>query len=221
MPRRALCHTNGQAFHVLNRSAKRSRLFFTDSDYLLFEVTLVQALDRFPVRLLAYCVMPNHWHLVLWPVKDELPRFMHWLTLTHAQRWHRTHHSEGTGHVYQSRYKAIPIQQDRHLLTVLRYVERNPLRAGLVSHAESWRWGSFWRRGENRTDLPLAEWPFPQPYDWHHVVNGTEEPADVELIRSATQHNRPLGDASWIAANASRLGVRRQPGRPRKNPDRV
>src|SRR5918993_1616120 len=136
MPRRSLHSAGGVIFHVLNRSARRQQLFFSSADYRAFESVLVEALDKVSIRLLAYALMPNHWHLVLWPVHDELPRFMHWLTLTHAKRWHAAHQSTSTGHVYQNRYHAVPVQSDAHLVTVLRYVERNALRAGLVRRAE-------------------------------------------------------------------------------------
>lgn len=221
MPRRALQEAGGYIFHVLNRSARRSRLFANDSDYVCFESTLGQALMRHPTRLLGYCVMPNHWHLVVWPIHDELPRFMHWLTLVHAQRWHQAKESRGMGHVYQSRYKAIAVQGDRHLFTVLRYVERNPVRAGLVDRAEFWRWGSLWRRCNNFTGVPLEEWPFPVPTNWSDVVNTPELEPELTAVRQAAEHNRPFGDEAWRSETASVLGLPRAPGRPRTKPDRV
>jgi putative transposase len=81
--------------------------------------------------------MPNHWHLVLWPrKKGELSEFMRWLTVTHTQRWHASHRTSGTGPLYQGRFKSFPIEDDDHLLAVVRYVERNALRAKLVARAE-------------------------------------------------------------------------------------
>src|SRR6266850_1096513 len=98
------------------------------------------------MRVLAYCVMPNHWHLVLWPRADgDFSHYVGWLTLTHTQRWHAYQHTVGTGHLYQGRFKSFPVQTDEHVLTVCRYVERNPVRAGLVPQAEHWRWGSLWQ----------------------------------------------------------------------------
>ncbi len=138
MPRIARNAPGGLVYHVLNRANGRLRLFKKDGDYLAFEQVLLLAHRRAPIRILDYCLMPNHWHLVLWPRRDgELTLFMRWLTLTHAQRWKHAHNAVGHGHLYQGRFKSFPIQQDEHLLTVLRYVERNPLRAKLARRRRS------------------------------------------------------------------------------------
>ena len=171
MPRRALHDSNGLVFHVLNRSARRVRIFRQPADYQAFEKLLVEGIRRSPVGLLGYILMPNHWHLVLRPGAAPLPRFMHWLTLTHTKRWHTAHGSAGYGAVYQGRYHALPVVGDAHLLSVVRYVERNALQAGLVRRAEHWRWGSLWHRVNGSDKVPLAEWSVPMPDDWVEVVN--------------------------------------------------
>jgi len=143
MPRRPRVQTAGYLYHVLNRGAGRQTLFVTDADYDAFERVLEQTADRgLGVAILAYGVMPNHCHPVLRPEQDDsLSEFMRLLTVTHAQRWHAHRHSAGTGPVYQGRFKSFPIQEDRHAAMVLRYAERNPLRANLVNV----RLGSEWR----------------------------------------------------------------------------
>ena len=124
-------------YHVLNRANARMTLFDDDGDYAAFERVLGQACEHGHMRLLAYCVMPNHWHLVVWPRHDgDLSRFMNWLTLTHTQRWHQHRHTVGEGHVYQGRFKSFPVETSEYLLTVCRYVERNPVQAGLVERAD-------------------------------------------------------------------------------------
>src|SRR5437660_7839987 len=130
----------GFVYHVLNRANARLPLFRKDGDYEAFERVLAEAQVQVPMRLLSYCVLPNHWHLVLWPEADgALSRFVGWLTLTHTQRWHAHYHNAGTGHLYQGRFKSFPVQADEHFLTLCRYVERNAVRAGLVQSAWSWR----------------------------------------------------------------------------------
>src|SRR5690348_16103632 len=109
----------GFVYHVLNRANARLPLFHKDSDYAAFERILAEAKARVPMRVLAWCVMPNHWHLVLWPEADGcLSRFVGWLSLTHAQRWHTHYGNSGTGHIYQGRFKSFPIQEDNHFLAV-------------------------------------------------------------------------------------------------------
>ena len=100
----------GYVYHVLNRSNGRAPIFLKNGDYEAFLRIAAQALDHVPgMRLLSYCLMPNHWHLVLWPRADgELSDFVHWLTLTHTQRWHAHYRDVGTGHLYQGRYKKAP-----------------------------------------------------------------------------------------------------------------
>lgn len=135
-PRRAA--DGGLIYHVLNRANARLMVFEKEKDYAAWEQVLGEAAARSGTRLLAYCVMPNHWHLVVWPHKDgELSAFTGWLTLTHTQRWHAHRGSRGTGHLYQGRFKSFPVQDDEHFFTVCRYVERNALRANLVARAEA------------------------------------------------------------------------------------
>ena len=141
----------GFVYHVLNRSNARLPLLRKDGDYAAFERVLAEARAEVPVPVLAYCLMPNHWHLVLWPQHDDyLSRFVGWLTLTHTQRWHAHYHNSGTGHVYQGRFKAIPVREDEHFLRVCRYVERTAWRAGLVERAQDWPWCSLGRRARGR-----------------------------------------------------------------------
>ena len=127
-------------YHVLNRANARVRIFDNDKDYQLFKEILVEAKEKCNMRLLAYCIMPNHWHIVVNPKKDgDLSKFMNWLTLTHTQRWHVSKKTTGQGHLYQGRYKSFLCQNDNHFLVLVRYVERNALRANLVSSAEEWK----------------------------------------------------------------------------------
>ena len=184
MPRRLRCNTGGYVYHVLNRAVGRSTLFHKDGDYAAFEKVLRQAKDWQPIRLLGYCLMPNHWHLLLWPAHDgDLSEFMRWLTVTHTQRYHAHYHTSGEGPLYQGRFKSFPIQEDEHFLTVLRYVERNPLRAGLVQQAEDWRWSSLWQRRQRGPQPLIEEGPVPLPRSWRAHVNAVQTEAELEALR--------------------------------------
>src|SRR5205807_70656 len=207
-PRRPRGAANDCVYHVLNRAVRRAVLFETPRDYAAFEHVLLQTARRVPVRVLAYCAMRTHWHLVLWPhTSGQLPRFMHWLTCTHAQRWHAVHQTAGTGAVYQGRYKAIPVEMDAHVLRVCRYVERNALRAGLVERAEDWRWSSLWRRHNFCNPGFLHDWPIPCPDNWLEHVNEAQSDAELEAMRWAVRRNAPFGSDAWRAEEAQLLGL--------------
>jgi putative transposase len=225
MGRALRADAGGLVYHVLNRANARLPLFEKDGDYEAFERVLAEAQQEYGTRVLAYCVMPNHWHLMLWPQRDrELSRFTGWLTLTHTQRWHAHRHSAGSGHLYQGRFKSFPIEADDHLLTVLRYVERNPLRAGLVRRAEDWRWSSLWRRecGTEAARALLADGPVPRPRRWAAWVNEALTAGELEAVRRCVARGQPYGSPAWVERTVATYGLQpamRARGRPRKHPN--
>jgi len=226
MPRTNRIAPGGWVFHVLNRGNARAVIFEDEPDYRAFEAVVSETAERFRMRLLAYCLMPNHWHMVLWPREDgDLGRFMQRLTTTHVRRWHRHRESTGHGHLYQGTYKSFPVQQDEHFLRLCRYVERNPLRAGLVERAEAWRWCSLAVRrmtpaqAQQQEAPPLTDWPVDSPRNWLSVVNQVEPDEELQGLRRAIQRGRPFGTLTWEKQAASRLGLQstlRPRGRPRK-----
>lgn len=223
MPRALRTSKGGLVYHVLNRGNGRSLIFRGSGDYDAFERVLTEGCRRVAMRLLSYCVMPNHWHLVLWPRKDDdLSSCLAWLTMTHAQRWHAHRRTVGSGHLYQGRFKSFVIQADPHFLTVCRYVERNALRAGLVERADDWRWSSLWRRerGDARAKALLSPWPIDPPANWLRTVNRPQTEKQVAAIRLCIGRNRPYGDPQWLERIVPRLGLEstfRPRGRPQKN----
>lgn len=166
--------------------------------------------------------MPNHWHFVVAPADDaQVSEFFRRLTLTHTMRWHAAHRTGGTGHLYQGRFKAFPVQDDDHLWTVLRYVERNPVRAGLAASCAEWRWGSAWDRGRPEGERPWLAEPVGtrRPRDWERWVDEPQTDAEVEAVRRCVAKGRPFGDGEWVSSAAARLRLEstlRPRGRPRK-----
>ena len=221
MPRRPRLATGGLAYHVLNRRVGREPLFQTPTDYNAFETILEEAFENTRIRIAAYCLMPNHWHLLLWPREDgELSEILRWITVTHTQRWHSFHDTAGMGPVYQGRFKSFPVQSDEHFLMVARYVERNPLRARLVRKAEQWRWSSLWRRGQGDVKLRkfLSAWPVERSRNWVGWVNKSETVSELEDLRISVQRGRPFGDPRWQVRIAKRLDLEstlRPRGRPK------
>jgi putative transposase len=218
-------HTPGDMiFHVLNRGNAREDIFSKEDDYAAFEKVLLETQEQVFVRILGYCLMPNHWHLVLWPLHDgDLGRFMQRLTTTHVRRWHLQHQSVGTGHLYQGTYKSFPIEADDHLYTMLRYVERNSVRPTLVERAEMWQWSSLWRSlhpSENRDKPVLCPWPIPRPSNWLARVNRALTKKEREAVLTSVVRGRPFGSETWQDSTATQLGLQstfRSRGRPRKS----
>ena len=220
MPRRARNTPAGLVYYVLNRGVGRRTLFRKEEDYAAFERVMAEAHHRVPIRILAYCLMPNHWHFVLWPrAEGEMSEFMKWLTHTHTQRWHAHYHTSGTGHLYQDRFKSFAVQKDLHLLLVLRYVERNALRANMVARAEQWTWSSIWRRQNEQGVAMLSDWPVQRPPDWVEFVNEPQTQDELEALRRSVNRGCPFGQDSWQKTMVKQLGLEytlRSRGRPRK-----
>lgn len=205
------------------------QLFEDEGDYLAFVRVLGVGLQRYPqARLMSFCLMPNHWHLVFWPRRGAdsvLSELMRWVGTTHVRRWHAHRHTSGAGPIYQGRFKSFPIQEDEHLLAVQRYVERNALRADLVERAEDWRWGSLWLRRQSSGLEPeeqalqglLDVGPVPRPRNWLSVVNRPQNQAELDALRLSVARGRPYGASTWSGRTADRLGISlRGPGRPKK-----
>jgi putative transposase len=222
MPRSARVAPGGMLFHVLNRGVGRMRLFSKEKDYEAFEALLEQTRESRPMRICAYCLMPNHWHMVLWPERDgDLAAFMQQLTTTHVRRWQLHRARVGYGHVYQSRYKSFPVEMDDYFYQLVRYVERNALRAGFVERAEVWQWSSLWRRfsGTPEQKQLLCDWPLTLPRNWRQFVNQSQSEAELDAIRRCVARGRPYGDEDWVRQTAAQLGLEstlRAPHRPRK-----
>ncbi len=173
MPRTARSIEAGMIYHVLNRRNGRLRLFHKEGDYDAFEEVLTEGLKRYPVALLTYCLMPNHWHLVVRSRSDvALGRMMGWIGVTHVRRHHEHYHRRGTGHLYQGRFKKFPVAEDVYFLTLCRYVEANAVRAKLVESAQQWRWCGPWRRAHPSNDFVLSPWPVNRPRNWTTLVDG-------------------------------------------------
>lgn len=210
-------------FHVLNRGVGRQRLFDKPADYVAFEELVEETLDKVAMRVCAYCLMPNHWHFVLWPEHDgDLAAFMQRLTVTHVTRWQKHRRRVGEGHVYQGRFKSFPVQTDEYFYQVVRYAERNALRANLVERAEDWQWSSLCRREHGTPDDRrwLSTWPLSRPREWLKYVNEPQTEAELDALRRSVTRGQPFGSPQWTAATAKHLGLEstiRTRGRPKKS----
>lgn len=219
MPRTARASLGGICCHAMNRGNGGATVFHKDADYRAFLRLIRQAGERVKMRVLGYCLMPNHFHVVLWPIEDgDLGRWMQWLLTSHVRRYHK--HYGTSGHVWQGRFKAFPSQDGVHLLTVLRYAERNPVRANLVTGAEEWPWSSFRQRVGLEGPVPLERGPVPIPDDWPEWVQRPMSDKELDAMRRSVNRGTPWGDDEWVRQAAKRMGLEaslRSRGRPRKS----
>ena len=225
MPRAPRADEAGGLYHTLNRGNLRATIFHKAADYEAFERILQEALELHDVELYSYLLMPNHYHLILRPAIDgEMGRFMGWIGGTHTMRYHAHYQTSGMGHVYQQRYKSFPIQDDDHFFLVCRYVERNALRAKMVSRAEDWQWSSLWRWLQKPAPQPrlLSTWPLARLPYWKRRVNTPLTDKELKAVRRSAHRGRPLGCDNWVEATARRLGLEstiRPRGRPKVRKD--
>ena len=147
-------------------------IFHKPGDYEAFVGVVREACAKFGMRLIAFCVMPNHWHLVLWPAVDvSLSAFMQWLTSTHVRRYHAHYDMVGAGHLYQDRYRNEVCSDERRVLATIRYVEANPVAAKLVQRAVDWRWSSLPMRTLEAEEGFLTTCPIELPKNWPEYVD--------------------------------------------------
>ena len=222
MPRQARVSVGGIIYHIVNRANGRVQIFNNTTDYKHFEDLMQEAKDLTGMRILAYCIMPNHFHLVLYPVSDtDLGAFMGWLTSTHVRQYRTRTKTIGYGHLYQDRYKSFPVQSNSYATAVIRYVEQNPLRAQLVERAEDWQWSSLWRREKG---IPahrklLDDLPIELPQDYLRFVNEVPDAESLETLRHCVNKGTPFGAVEWVEDAIERYGLThtlRGSGRPRQ-----
>jgi putative transposase len=221
MPRYARKVADDSVYHVLNRGNERMRIFQKQGDFEAFVKLLEEGRKRIGMRILGYCLMDNHWHLVLWPRRGtELAKFVGWVASTHVRRWREHRGSGGQGHLYQGRYKSFLVQRDEDFLTLMRYVESNPLRAKMVRRAEDWPWTSLGgAAGSGGVKVELEEWPVERPRNWAAIVNEPMAEEEVERLRVSVRRERPFGGVKWVRRMVAKLGLEwtvRDPWRPKK-----
>ena len=212
MPRIPRGLFDGGIFHILSRANDRRQLFFNAFDYAAFIGTFLEALTQYAVLPFAFCVMPNHFHLVAQvPSVEVMGDFMQWWLVKHARQYHAV---KGTiGHLWASRYKSFPVQDNAYLNTVLRYVLLNPVRAHLVPDAAAWPWSSLHYRDY------LAPLPPSVAADWESTISDGLRPEELLKIQECIRLGRPFGEANWVTEVTRRAGIR-VPG-PRGRPRRV
>jgi putative transposase len=219
MPRIARGHSDGQIYHVLNRGNGRQEVFHKDGDFKAFIELLAKVQESYGVSILAYCLMTNHFHLLLQPSKaEDLSKGIQWLMTSHVRRYHR--HYGTSGHVWQGRYKSFIVQDDDHVMTVARYIEGNPVRAAMAASAMDWEWSSHSERAGVTDRKILAEFPFALPTNWTEYVDIALTSSEIERLRRSINRQAPYGSDIWMYKACKTFGLEstiRRIGRPAKD----
>lgn len=205
MPRITRGESVGGIYHVINRGNMRMQVFDDAEDYAYFLKLLQDGLKREAVELHAYCLMPNHFHLLLVPlVEGSLSRLMQWVMTSHVRYYHRK--NKTSGHIWQGRYKSFMVQKESYYLSLLRYIEANALRAKLVDEAEAWKYGSLWERMSKERQL-LDESLIALPTDWALHVNTPLHEKELTIVRNSVNRQSPLGELEWMEKTAEIFGL--------------
>jgi len=222
MPRKIRGSTGGICCHVLNRGNGCAEVFHGPGDYQEFVNLLPLACERVNMRLLGWCLMPNHFHLLVRPYADgDLARWMQWLMTSHVRRHHKRYGT--SGHIWGGRFKSFPLQRRRPtsaergegvietadpFWTVLRYIERNALRANLVEHAEDWPWSSlrWWAFPSEAPQWAKADCP-QRPAQWLEMVNKPQTKEELDAVRCSVIRGRPFGTQGWVQRTAKAFGL--------------
>ena len=222
MPRTSRVDIGGEYYHVINRANGRFQIFNNKEDYQLFEKLLEEMKELFSVEVLAYVVMPNHWHLLIRTKQDkDLSSFMSRLTNAHTRKVHALTKTNGSGHLYQGRYKSFLVEGDIYLRTLIKYIERNPVRAKLVKSCENWQWSSAYRSlcGTTKEKKLIDTAPAELPEDYSRWINLPQTEQEVESIRNSVNKGKPYGGEGWVEKMITKYSLQsslKGSGRPKK-----
>jgi putative transposase len=214
MPRASRIVVPGVPHHITQRGNRQMPIFFSDNDRQAYIETLTKASAAQDIKCLAWCLMDNHVHLILQPPTADALRAA--LASAHTKYAQRVNLRQGlSGHLFQGRFGSYAMD-DAHLMVAVRYVENNPVKAGLVAKAEDWRWSSARAHvlGEDDGLTNIAEIGR-HVTNWRaYLVDGVEAADRDEIVEAAMRSGRPLGNQAWAAQFSS-------PGKPRGRPTKI
>ena len=211
-----------EIYHIINRANARQQIFATRQDYRAALIALQETLEKVPIDIFSYTLMPNHWHFSVRPIQDgDMGKFFGKFTQKVTQRWHASHQTTGSGHLFQSRFKSFLVGRESYLLQLMKYIDTNALRAHLVSRAEDWPWGSLYIRTKypQLANKLLAPWPMDTPNDYLNDVNQPLSETHLRAIRHSVEKGKPYGDSDWVNNTIKKYGLKhtaRKSGRPKK-----
>jgi putative transposase len=188
MPRTARKLVDRAYYHIINRGNNKQTIFRTRLDYLVFIGLLKEAKIRYPLTVFGYCLMPNHFHLIIY-ARDagHVRAFIHWILTCFAHYYHAKYNT--SGHLWQGRFKNLLIEREEYLIIALRYIENNPVRAGMVRSSRDWEWSSIQQHSQRSYDALVDPPPFTVPGDWLNLVNMPLTPKEFETIKKRNKRD--------------------------------
>jgi putative transposase len=217
MPRRNRCLLPEVPCHVTQRGVDRREVFSSDQDRTTYLRLVQENLSDAGVRILGYCLMSNHVHLVAVPAREESLSILFRRVHGRYAQYYNARFGR-SGHLWQNRFFACMLGSS-HLWSALAYVERNPVRAGMVEHAADYPWSSAKAHLECADSSGLLDmewWGHEAPRNWSNMLTN-QEAEMVSNIRSCTYAGRPFGEESFVTEMAERFGRFWNRGRPRKD----
>jgi len=227
MPRLPRPISDGFVYHAINRGNNRGPVFLDADDHKSFLEALDRTRQRYPFRLYGYCLMSNHFHLLLKPGEGQsISRILQSVSVAHTWRYHKRHSS--SGHVWQGRFKSPVIQDGAHMITVLKYIEANPLRARIVDDLSAYPWSSYPAHAYGRPDPLLDRLPeyeslghtaSERQIQWRRRLESLQSESELAALRDSVKSGKPIGDPDWVRSHAHSLGIELNPrprGRPKK-----
>ena len=218
MPRIARGLADNQIYHIINRGNRRESVYHDKYDYERFLKLLFDSKEKYNIKIYAYCLMPNHFHLVIYTKYSEsLSKAMHWISSSYVRYYNKRY--KISGHLWQGRYKSFIVQKESYLLTLLKYVEVNPKRAKIVKRCEDYKYSSAYNRINNIEDELINTPPIDLPVNWDKYINEEESKIDIDYIRNSIERQSPLGEELWQVNIAKKYGLEstlNSRGRPKK-----
>jgi len=208
---------DGFIYHVINRGNGGQTVFHENKDYQAF-VDIVKKAKRV---LELNCWLLSHagsFHIIVLPARaEQLSKWMQWIMTSYVRRYHRDYGTNG--HLWQGRFKSFIVQQDEHLIRLMRYVEGNPVRAGVVNTSKEWYWSSHRETLGKRLRTVIDEIPIELPKAWESCVHTMLTENELKRIRESVNRQSPYGTTIWVTTLCRELGIEstiRPRGRPKK-----
>lgn len=206
MPRIARNLADEQIYHIINRGNRRSAIFHDSYDYDKFLNLLFDAKEKYDISCYAYCLMSNHYDLVLYTnVGENLSFAMHHINSSYVRYYNRRY--KLSGHLWQGRYKSFIVQEEVYLLTLIKYVEANPLRAKIVKDCVLYKYSSAYNRVNELSSLIINDLPIVLPKNWHSYINEKSSKTNLDSIRNSISRQSPLGDPTWQSFTSNKYGL--------------